>query len=149
MASPVGGKGFVSEINVTPFVDVMLVLLIIFMVTAPMMSEGLEVDLPETRAVKALSTEESNIVLTVRKDNTLYLDTYRIELAELETKVKLLVTDQKKQLFLQADKDVPYGLVVSIMGRLREAGVEKLGVVAVREAPIPDANAPQSRGPRR
>jgi biopolymer transport protein TolR len=106
-----------------------------------MMSEGLEVDLPATREVKALPAEEANIVLTVRRDATLYLDTYRIELAELETKVKLLVTDQRKQLFLQADKDVPYGLVVNIMGRLRAAGVEKLGVVAMRETAIPDAGA--------
>jgi biopolymer transport protein TolR len=148
MAAPVGGKGFVSEINVTPFVDVMLVLLIIFMVTAPMMTEGLDVDLPETREVKALPAEDANIVLTVRRDNTLYLDTYRVELAELETKVKLLVTDQKKQLFLQADKDVPYGLVVNVMGRLRAAGVEKLGVVALRETAIPDAGAASGRNRR-
>ena len=148
MGAPVGGKGFVSEINVTPFVDVMLVLLIIFMVTAPMMSEGLDVDLPETRAVQTLATDDANIVLTVRRDNTLFLDTYQIELPELETKVKLLVTDQKKQLFLQADKDVPYGLVVNIMGRLRAAGVEKLGVVALREAAIPDVNA-AAKGNRR
>ena len=141
MTAPVGGRGFVSEINVTPFVDVMLVLLIIFMVTAPMMSEGLEVDLPVTREVQALPAEDANIVLTVRRDNTVYLDTYQVDLAELETKVKLLVTDQKKQLFLQADKEVPYGLVVNVMGRLRAAGVEKLGVVAVRETAIPDASA--------
>jgi len=141
MAAPVGGRGFVSEINVTPFVDVMLVLLILFMVTAPMMTEGLVVDLPETREVAALPAEDANIVLTVRRDNTLYLDVYQVDLAELETKVKLLVTDQKKQLFLQADKDVPYGLVVNVMGRLRAAGVEKLGVIAVRETVIPDAGA--------
>jgi len=147
MSAPVGGRGFVSEINVTPFVDVMLVLLIIFMVTAPMMSEGLEVDLPATRDVKALPTEDANIVLTVRRDNTLYLDTYRVELEELETKVRLLVTNQKKQLFIQADKEVPYGLVVSIMGRLRAAGVEKLGVVATRETVAAPA-APDARGAR-
>jgi biopolymer transport protein TolR len=126
----------------------MLVLLIIFMVTAPMMTEGLDVDLPETREVKALPTEDANIVLTVRRDNTLYLDAYKIDLADLESKVKLLVTDQKKQLFLQADKEVPYGLVVSVMGRLRAAGVEKLGVVAVRETAIPDAGAAPGRNRR-
>ena len=142
MAAHVGsGKGFVSEINVTPFVDVMLVLLIIFMVTAPMMSEGLEVDLPVTREVRSLPAEDANIVLTVRRDNTVYLDVYQVDLADLEAKVKLLVTDQKKQLFLQADKEVPYGLVVNIMGRLRAAGVDKLGVVAMRETVVPDAGA--------
>ena len=138
MASPVGGKGFVSEINVTPFVDVMLVLLIIFMVTAPMMTEGLDVDLPETQAVQTLPTDVENMLLTVRKDHSLFLDSYEVELADLETKIKLLVTDQKKQLFLQADRDVPYGFVVNIMGRLRTAGVENLGVVALREQVIVD-----------
>ena len=108
MGSSVGGnKGFVSEINVTPFVDVMLVLLIIFMVTAPMMTEGLDVDLPQTRAVETLPTESD--------------------------KINLLVKQQNKQLFLQADKDVAYGLVVDVMGRIREAGIDKLGVVALRE----------------
>ena len=75
MGSSVGGnKGFVSEINVTPFVDVMLVLLIIFMVTAPMMTEGLDVDLPQTRAVETLPTESDNMILTVRKDGAIFLD---------------------------------------------------------------------------
>ena len=107
MGSSVGGnKGFVSEINVTPFVDVMLVLLIIFMVTAPMMTEGLDVDLPQTRAVETLPTESDNMILTVRKDGAI---------------------------FLEADKDVAYGLVVDVMGRIREAGIDKLGVVALRE----------------
>ena len=145
MGAPVGGKGLVSEINVTPFVDVMLVLLIIFMVTAPMMSEGLEVDLPETKAVAALPPDVENIVLTVRRDNTLFLDTYQIELPELETKVKLLVTDQKKQLFLRADKNVAYGVVVQVMGVVKAAGVDRLGVVAEEEKS--EAVAPKTRKP--
>ena len=132
MAGFGNNKGFVSEINVTPFVDVMLVLLIIFMVTAPMMTEGLEINLPETQAVEVLPTEVDNMLLTIRRDNSLYLDSYPVELDDLETKVKLLVTQQKKQLFLQADRDVPYGMVVNIMGRLRAAGVENIGVVATR-----------------
>ena len=119
MGASVGGKkGFVSEINVTPFVDVMLVLLIIFMVTAPMMTEGLDVDLPQTRAVETLPTESDNMILTIRKDGVIFLDSYEVGLDEL---------------FLQADKDVAYGLVVDVMGRIREAGVDKLGVVALRE----------------
>ena len=125
MGSSVGGnKGFVSEINVTPFVDVMLVLLIIFMVTAPMMTEGLDVDLP---------TESDNMILTVRKDGAIFLDSYEVGLDELQDKINLLVKQQNKQLFLQADKDVAYGLVVDVMGRIREAGIDKLGVVALRE----------------
>lgn len=133
MGSSVGGKGgFVSEINVTPFVDVMLVLLIIFMVTAPMMSEGLDVDLPTTSYVENLPTEQDNMVMTIRKDGAIFLDTYAVPLEELDTKLVLLVKDQNKQLFLQADKEVPYGLVVDVMGRIRGAGIEKLGVVAQR-----------------
>ena len=112
MGSSVGGnKGFVSEINVTPFVDVMLVLLIIFMVTAPMMTEGLDVDLPQTRAVETLPTESDNMLLTVRKDGAIFLDSYEVGLDELQDKINLLVKQQNKQLFLQADKDVAYGLV--------------------------------------
>ena len=84
MGASVGGnKGFVSEINVTPFVDVMLVLLIIFMVTAPMMTEGLDVDLPQTRAVETLPTESDNMILTVRKDGAIFLDSYEVGLDEL------------------------------------------------------------------
>ena len=134
MGASVGGnKGFVSEINVTPFVDVMLVLLIIFMVTAPMMTEGLDVDLPQTRAVETLPTESDNMILTVRKDGAIFLDSYEVGLDELQDKINLLVKQQNKQLFLQADKDVAYGLVVDVMGRIREAGIDKLGVVALRE----------------
>lgn len=136
MGASVGGKGgFVSEINVTPFVDVMLVLLIIFMVTAPMMSEGLEVDLPQTSYVENLPTEAENMVLTVRKDGAMYLDTYAVTLEDLETKLQLLVKEKNKQLFLQADTEVPYGIVVDVMGKVRSAGIERLGVVAQREEP--------------
>lgn len=143
MGSSVGGKGgFVSEINVTPFVDVMLVLLIIFMVTAPMMSEGLDVDLPTTSYVENLPTEQENMVMTIRKDGAIFLDTYAVPLDELDAKLVLLVKDQNKQLFLQADKEVPYGLVVDVMGRIRGAGIEKLGVVAQRGDTPPPAKTP-------
>lgn len=139
MGASVGGKGgFVSEINVTPFVDVMLVLLIIFMVTSPMMSEGLDVDLPTTNYVENLPTEQENMVLTIRRDGAIYLDTYAVPLEELGDKLNLLVKEKDKQLFLQADKEVPYGLVVDVMGRIRGAGIEKLGVVAQREETKPE-----------
>lgn len=133
MGGSAGGKGFVSEINVTPFVDVMLVLLIIFMVTAPMMSEGLDVDLPTTNYVQNLPTEQDNMVMTIRRDGAIFLDTYAVPMEELEDKLLMLVKNQNKQLFLQADKEVPYGLVVDVMGRIRGAGIDKLGVVAQRE----------------
>jgi biopolymer transport protein TolR len=128
-----GKKGFVAEINVTPFVDVMLVLLIIFMVTTPMMNEGLDVDLPETKQVESLPTEIDHMVMTLKEDGTIYLDEYKVSIDELEGYLTRLVTEKNKGLFLQADTNVPYGIVVDIMGRIRAAGIEKLGVVARRQ----------------
>ncbi len=137
-------KNFVSEINVTPFVDVMMVLLIIFMVTAPMMESGLDVNLPQAKHVDNLPTDSDHLVLTVRGDGTLYLDTYQVQYDELEERLAVLVREKDRALFLQADKDVPYGTVVDVMGRIKAAGIEKLGVVAM---PVPDAQekAPQKR----
>ena len=124
-------KGFVSEINVTPFVDVMMVLLIIFMVTAPMMDSGLDVDLPQAKQVDNLPTDADHLVLTVREDGALFLDTYQVQLEELETRLSMLVKDKGRSLFLQADKSVPYGIVVDVMGRIKAAGIERLGVIAI------------------
>ena len=124
-------KGFVSEINVTPFVDVMMVLLIIFMVTAPMMDSGLDVDLPQAKQVDNLPTDAEHLVLTVREDGALFLDTYQVQLDELETRLAMLVKDKGRALFLQADKAVPYGIVVDVMGRIKAAGIERLGVIAM------------------
>ena len=124
-------KGFVSEINVTPFVDVMMVLLIIFMVTAPMMDSGLDVDLPQAKQVDNLPTDAEHLVLTVREDGALFLDTYEVKLEELESRLSMLVKDKGRSLFLQADKSVPYGIVVDVMGRIKAAGIERLGVIAM------------------
>lgn len=134
-----GGSKFVSEINVTPFVDVMLVLLIIFMVATPMMSQGIDVDLPQTKQVEVLPTESENMVMTVRQDGKIFLDEYPVDLEELEGKLQVLVKEKNKTLFLQADKNVPYGTVVDIMGRIKAVGIEKLGVVAEKpdDAPAP------------
>ena len=131
MGASIGGKGFVSEINVTPFVDVMLVLLIIFMVTAPMMEQGLDVELPEARQVDVLPTDSEHLVLTIRPDGQIYLDTYAVPLDELETRLAVLVRDKGRALYLQADKTVPYGVVVDVMGRIRAAGITGLGIVAL------------------
>jgi biopolymer transport protein TolR len=129
MAIKTGG-GFLNEINVTPFVDVMLVLLIIFMVTAPLMTQGVEVDLPTTRTVKNLPQDSEHLVLTVKKNGALFLDEYQVGEDELEDHLKRLVAGQKKQLFLRADKEVAYGTVVRVMGEIKAAGIDKLGIVA-------------------
>lgn len=146
MAVNLNRGGMLAEINVTPFVDVMLVLLIIFMVTAPMLEQGLEVDLPATRTVESLPSDSDHMVLTVRRDGAVYLDEYAVPFDELAGHVQRLVTAQNKSLFLRADKEVPYGLVVRVMGELKEAGVNKLGVVAEKdmELDVP-AQASQSR----
>ena len=135
-------KGFVSEINVTPFVDVMMVLLIIFMVTAPMMDSGLDVDLPQAKQVDTLPSDSDHLVLTVREDGALFLDTYQVKLEELEERLSLLVKEKNRALFLQADKAVPYGVVVDVMGRIKAAGIEKLGVLAM---PTADTGKPAKK----
>lgn len=131
MGMNVGKSGLVSEINVTPFVDVMLVLLIIFMVATPMMTEGLEVDLPQTKQVEVLPTETDHLILTVRRDGRIFLDEYAIEdMNELGGYLQRLVKEKNRTLFMQADREVPYGLVVEVMGQVKAAGIENLGVIA-------------------
>ncbi len=124
-------RKLIAEINVTPFVDVMLVLLIIFMVTAPLLTQGLEVDLPQTSTVESLPQEDDHLVLTIRKDGSIFLDEYAISLPDLRTKLPGIVKD--RQLYLRADKKVPYGIVVRVMSVVKAAGIKKLGVVAEPE----------------
>jgi len=125
-----GGRGYLAEINVTPFVDVMLVLLIIFMVTAPMLTQGVDVDLPKTRSVRTLPAGSDHLVLTVKKDGGLYLDEYNVPFEDLQQHLTNLVVNQRKQLYLRADQEVPYGVVVKVMGEIKSVGIEKLGIVA-------------------
>ncbi|MDO9082235.1 MAG: protein TolR [Humidesulfovibrio sp.] len=126
-----GGRGgYMAEINVTPFVDVMLVLLIIFMVTAPMLTQGVDVDLPKTRSVRTLPAGSDHLVLSVKKDGSIFLDEYNVSFEDLRQHLTNLVVSQKKQLYLRADKDVAYGVVVKIMGEIKSVGIEKLGIVA-------------------
>ena len=120
-----------SEINVTPFVDVMLVLLIIFMVTAPLMQQGIDVDLPQAKGKELSPTER--IIITVKKSGKIYVNKSSVTLKSLKTK---LSKKTNKEVFLKADKDVPYGLVVTVMGELREIGIEKLGMVTETKARV-------------
>ncbi len=120
-----------SEINVTPFVDVMLVLLIIFMVTAPLMQQGIDVDLPQAKGKELSPTER--IIITVKKSGKIYVNKTSVTLKSLKTR---LSKKTNKEVFLKADKDVPYGLVVTVMGELREIGIEKLGMVTEPKARV-------------
>jgi len=122
-------KKLMSDINVTPFVDVMLVLLIIFMVTAPMMIQGVEVNLPQTTA-KRIKTQEDPLIITVNKKQEIFLETHRIKLDDLENKTKKIFENRReKELLLKADKDVPYGFVIKVVSRVKKAGIDKLGMV--------------------
>lgn len=124
-----GRKNLVAEINVTPLVDVMLVLLIIFMVTAPMMTQGLDVDLPET-TTKSLRQEENPIVVTIDKDGKISLDKFTVTQKVLLQELGKYGKDVKdKPIYLKADKAVPYGIVVSVMADIKKAGFDKLGMI--------------------
>jgi len=126
-----GGKHseLMSEINVTPFVDVMLVLLIIFMVTAPMMIQGLNVDLPEATA-KPLDSEKQHLVITINKDQQVYINDLEVTVDFLSEKLqKILQGRRDRDVYLKADKNIPYGMVVQVMAEIKGAGVEQLGMI--------------------
>ncbi len=124
-----GNKKLVSDINVTPLVDVMLVLLIIFMVTAPMMTQGLDVDLPETTS-KALRQEEKPQVVTITAEGKFQLNGNDVTQAMIFQQLDGLADEQKQQpIYLKADKNVPYGLVVTVMADIKAAGFDKLGMI--------------------
>ena len=122
-------RGIMAEINVTPLVDVMLVLLVIFMVTAPMMQQGVQVNLPKADT-KAMTPLEETVVVTVEKSGKIYLNKDEIPAAELRGKLAaMFVNRDKKEVFLKADAGVPYGEVVKAMADIKGAGIERLGMV--------------------
>lgn len=119
----------ISQINVTPFVDVMLVLLVIFMVTAPILQQGVQVNLPEAKA-GAIAGKEEPLVVSITKKGQVYLNDNRIKLAELKLKLQAIRRVQKgKEVFLRADKSVPYGVVMKAIATIKEAGIVKLGMI--------------------
>lgn len=125
------GDRMVSDINVTPFVDVMLVLLIIFMVTAPMMIQGVSVSLPETNS-DPLVSEEEHLLITIDKDNQIHINDYQVTVEFLQDKLKKILAGRSvREVYLRADKVIPYGIVVRVMSEIKGAGVEKLGMITV------------------
>lgn len=123
------GRAPLSEINVTPLVDVMLVLLIIFMVSAPLLATGVTVDLPSARA-PAMEMQNEKLLLTVTRDQRVYLGENEVPYDRLEqTLLSNARMQTEKELYVQADEDVPYGFVVKVLAIVRRAGIEKLGLV--------------------
>lgn len=125
----------VADINVTPLVDVILVLLIIFMVTAPMLQMGIDVNLPTVKA-RSIDVTEDKLVLTVNGRKEIFINNYKTTLNDLGPKLQnIFKTKIEKEVFMRADKEVPYGFVVQVMSEVRKAGVDKLGMITepVRE----------------
>jgi biopolymer transport protein TolR len=129
MKSNRDSRGPLSEINIIPLVDVMLVLLIIFMITAPMMQHGMNIDIPKV-TTKPLPAKDEPQILNVTKDQRLILNEKKLAVKDLKAAIQLLFSNKStKEIYLRADKEVPYGFVVSCMGLIREAGVEKINIV--------------------
>ena len=124
-----GQGGAITEINVTPLVDVMRVLLIIFMITAPMLQTGVDVNLPQAKA-QTIPDDEGKLILTVTKDKRVFLGKLQIPFDDVEKTLKSNAKlNADKELYLHADKDLLYGDVVKIMAAVKQAGVDKLGMV--------------------
>jgi biopolymer transport protein TolR len=129
MSTGGGGKAPIGEINVTPLVDVMLVLLIIFMVSAPMMQTGIDVDLPAAQAPQ-VQLDEEKLLLTVTKDQKVYLGRDEVAYDKLEpTLLSNERMQREKEVYVQADETVPYGFVVKVIAIVKKAGITKLGLV--------------------
>ena len=129
MQGPGNDNRAMSEINVTPLVDVILVLLIIFMVTAPMMQQGIDVDLPQTTS-KAMEGQEERLVISINAKREIYMNQEKVDFPLLRRRLERATAVRfNKEVFLRADRSVPYGFVVQTMAEIKNAGIEKLGMV--------------------
>lgn len=123
------GGDSISQINVTPLVDVMLVLLVIFMVTAPILQQGVSINLPKVKAA-ALTGEESQLVVALTARGKVYLNDTAMAVPDLQAKLGAIVRERPdRQVFFRADANVPYGEVMRVIAAVREAGVQRLGMV--------------------
>jgi len=118
-----------AEINVTPLVDVVLVLLIIFMVTAPMLQMGIDVNLPRVTS-KSIDVTEEKLVLTINGSKEIFINKNKTSLPDLSTKLEAIFANRiDREIFMRADKSVPYGFVVEVMSMVRKSGVDRLGMI--------------------
>ncbi len=124
-----GDRRMMADINVTPLVDVMLVLLIIFMVTAPMLTQGVDVNLPQANA-RAMRSDEERLVITVDSNSRIFIGRQPVEFNRLGPALRRIVAQRTdRQVYFRADRAVPYGFVVKVIAEVRNSGVEKLGMV--------------------
>jgi biopolymer transport protein TolR len=131
MAQHTNADRLMSDINIVPFVDVMMVLLVIFMVTAPMMTQGVDVNLPEATAMPMESPQET-LVVSIDKEQQIHINDFAVEADYLRDKlVNILENRPDRGVYLKADKEVPYGIVAKVMAEIKAAGVEKLGMVTI------------------
>lgn len=129
-----GSETMLSEINVTPLVDVMLVLLIVFMISAPLMQQGIQVDLPKTKS-PALSEQEKPYIIAVTKGGDVKVGGNTIPSAQVTEKLRAtFASRQKKEIFIQADKSLPYGVVATVMAQAQAAGISRIGLVTEPKA---------------
>jgi len=128
-----GKKAPMSEINITPFVDVMLVLLIIFMVSAPLLTSGVPIDLPDTQA-KALNADTQPITVSVNDKGQVYLQETEIDISEVVPKLEAIAkTGYEERVFVRGDKNADYGTVMKVMSRISAAGFKNIGLVTLQE----------------
>ena len=129
MQGPAGNNRAMSDINVTPLVDVILVLLIIFMVTAPMMQQGIDVDLPQTTS-RPIEGQEQRIVITINSKREVFINQEKVDALLLRRRLEQSTAARlNREVLLRADRSVPYGFVVQTMAEIKNAGIEKLGMV--------------------
>ena len=118
-----------SEIDVTPFVDVMLVLLIIFMITSPMLISGIDVNLPEAKA-KSINTESKPLTISIDKERHIFIEDASVEVAQLAEKLALIMEQKNNtKVFIRGDKDVDYGLVLQVFAHIKQAGFDDVGLI--------------------
>ena len=140
LVGPNRGRGryrAMADINVTPLVDVMLVLLIVFMVTAPMLTSGVNVDLPKTDA-KPLNSDATPLTVSVKADGTVYLQDAQLQVPELVGKLTAIAqNDMTRRIFVRADKDIPYGQVMQVMATIAQGGFTKVALLAEQASGAP------------
>ena len=137
-----------AEINVTPLVDVMLVLLIIFMVTAPLMTSGVSVDLPKTNA-QQLNSDSEPLTVSIKADGSIYLQDQVVEIGDLVPKLQAIAQNNPdRRIFVRGDKDLAYGRIMEVMGTITQGGFTKVALLAEQPAMSPSSGSSAKPGSR-